>query len=496
MEISRLWLWLAPFLGCMKILFTGSEMAPLARTGGLGDVLEALPAALAAQGHEVSVVLPCYRGLPERKDLNVQSTGVEISVSVGFKRLAAEILECTAPNGVQVFLVKQDEYFDRTGLYGVEGQDYPDNAERFIYFSRAVVELARRAMPPPDILHVHDWQVGLIPALVKERKLPFKTVLSIHNLAYQGSFWGLDFGLTNLPGHYFGASGVEFYGNLNLLKGGIVFADAVTTVSERYAREIQTPEGGAGLDAVMREQAHKLTGILNGVDYEIWNPATDALLPKKYSPKSLAGKQKCREELLTQLGLAPNPAGPVLVMVSRLTHQKGVELLFPVIDRLLADDVRLVILGEGHAAFERELMIACRRSPERFAYRQSMDETLAHLIYAGGDVFLMPSQYEPCGLSAMYALKYGTLPIAHATGGLYESIQDYDPTNDSGHGFLFYDYHAEAFWDAIMRVRGYFSDAERWKKLQLRAMACDFSWSTAVPKYEEVYNRVLRAGKA
>lgn len=479
----------------MKILFTGSEMAPLARTGGLGDVLEALPAALAAQGHEVSVVLPCYRGLPERKDLNVQSTGVEISVSVGFKRLPAEILECTAPNGVQVFLVKQDEYFDRTGLYGVEGHDYTDNAERFIYFSRAVVELARRAMPPPDILHVHDWQVGLIPALVKERKLPFKTVLTIHNQAYQGSFWGLDFGLTNLPGHYFGASGVEFYGNLNLLKAGIVFADAVTTVSERYAREIQTPEGGAGLDAVMREQAHKLTGILNGVDYEIWNPAKDEFLPKTYSPKNLAGKRKCREELLSQLGLAPNPTGPVLVMVSRLTHQKGVELLFPVIDRLLADDVRLVILGEGHAAFERELMIACRRSPDRFAYRQSMDEKLSHLIYAGGDVFLMPSQYEPCGLSAMYALKYGTLPIGHATGGLYESIQDYDPTNNSGHGFLFYDYNVEAFWDAIMRVRACFNDAERWKELQLRAMACDFSWSTATPRYEEIYHRALRGGK-
>jgi len=469
-------------------------MAPLARTGGLGDVLESLPAALAAHGHEVSVVVPCYRGLPERTDLNVQSTGVEISVSVGFKRLPAEILECTAPNGVQIFLVRQDEFFDRTGLYGVEGHDYTDNAERFIYFSRAVVELARRAMPPPDILHVHDWQVGLIPALVKERKLPFKTVLTIHNLAYQGSFWGLDFGLTNLPGHYFSASGVEFYGNLNLLKGGIVFADAVTTVSERYAREIQTPEGGSGLDAVMREHAHKLTGILNGVDYEIWDPGKDELLPKKYTPKNLAGKQKCREELLTELGLAPKPMGPVLVMVTRLTHQKGIELLFPLLDRLLADDVRLVILGEGHAAFERELMLASRRYPERFAYRQSMDEKLAHLIYAGGDLFLMPSQFEPCGLSAMYALKYGTLPIAHATGGLYESVQDYDPTNESGQGFLFYEYTGEAFWDAIMRARGYFSDAERWKKLRLRAMACDFSWAAAVPKYEEIYNRVLSAG--
>ncbi len=284
-------------------------MAPLARTGGLGDVLEALPAALAARGHEVSVVLPCYRGLPERKDLNVKSTGVEISVSVGYKRLPAEILECTAPNGVQVFLIRQDEYFDRTGLYGVEGHDYTDNAERFIYFSRAVMELARRAMPPPDIIHVHDWQTALVPVLLKDRKLAFKTVLTIHNLAYQGSFWGLDFGLTNLPGHYFGASGVEFYGNLNLLKGGIVFADALTTVSERYAREIQTPEYGFGLDAVMREQAHKLTGILNGADYEIWNPATDALLAQEILSRRISLGNRSAGRRCSRNAVSPqNPA--------------------------------------------------------------------------------------------------------------------------------------------------------------------------------------------
>jgi starch synthase len=480
----------------MKILFTGSELAPLARTGGLGDVLEALPAALAAQGHEVSVVMPCYRGLPENVELGVRSTGVEISVSVGMKRVAAEILECTAPNGVQVFLVRADEYFDRATLYGEHGAAYDDNAERFIWFSRVVVELARRAMPPPDIIHVHDWQTALVPVLVKDRKLPFKTVLTIHNLAYQGSFWGIDFGLTNLPGHYFSASGVEFYGNLNLLKGGLLFADAVTTVSERYAREIQTPEGGSGLDAVMREQAHKLTGILNGADYDVWNPATDKLLPKTYTAKKLAGKKACREALLEKCGLAPHPGGPVFVMVSRLAEQKGIELLFPILDRLLADDARLVILGEGDAAYERELLLASRRHPERFAFRQSMDEALSHLIYAGGDAFLIPSHFEPCGLSAMYALKYGTLPIAHATGGLYESIADYDPTNDSGHGFLFYDYTPEALWDAINRAKQCFVSETQWLALRQRAMGRDYSWARAVPRYEEVYRRALRGSTA
>ena len=478
----------------MKILFCGSEMAPLAITGGLGDVLEALPAALAAQGHEVSVVLPCYRGLPEDPKLGVRSTGIEIPVSVGMKNVSAEILECTAPNGVQVFLVRADEYFDRASLYGEHGRAYEDNAERFIYFSRAVVELARRAIPPLDILHVHDWQTSLVPVLVNDRRLPFKTVLTIHNLAYQGSFWGIDFGLTNLPGHYFSASGVEFYGNLNLLKGGILYADALTTVSERYAREIQTPDGGSGLDAVIRENGHKLTGILNGVDYTVWNPETDKVLPQTYSRKKMAGKKVCRDALLEKLQVAPNPDGPVFVLVSRLSEQKGIELLFPILDRLLADDVRLIILGEGYHVYERELLLASKRHAERFAYHPGVDEALAHLIYAGGDLFLIPSHFEPCGLSAMYALKYGTPPIARATGGLYESIQDDDPTNESGNGFLFYDYTSDALWDALIRARQCFTDTKRWQHLRDRAMACDYSWAKAVPKFEEVYHRALRSG--
>lgn len=475
----------------MKILFTASEMDPLARTGGLGDVLEALPAALAARGHDVSVVLPCYRGLREDPKLAVRSTGVHMPVSVGGKQLPAEILECTAPNGVQVFLIRRDEYFDRAALYGTEGEAYGDNAERFIYFSRAVVELARRAMPPPDLIHAHDWQTALVPVLVKDRKLPFKTVLTIHNIAYQGSFWSIDFGLTNLPGHYFAAAGVEYYGNLNLLKGGLLYADVLTTVSERYAREIQTPEHGAGIDQVVREQAHKLTGILNGVDYGIWNPAKDKLIAQKFPAGKMAGKKVCREALLKQCRLTPDPAGPVYVMVTRLDHQKGIELLFPLLDRLLADDARLIILGEGYQPFEMELAVAQRRHPERFAFYPQMDDKLAHLIYAGGDAFLMPSHHEPCGLSAMYALKYGTLPIARATGGLYESIQDYDPSNESGHGFLFYDYTPEALWDAILRARHYFDDKSTWAALQQRAMACDYSWDKAVPKYEAVYARAL-----
>ncbi|HEY2343143.1 MAG TPA: glycogen synthase GlgA [Chthoniobacteraceae bacterium] len=476
----------------MTILFAASEMTPLARTGGLGDVIEALPASLAARGHDVSVILPCYRGLRENPKLEVRPTGVRVPVGVGNKPLDAEVLECTGPAGVQVFLIRRDEYFDRPSIYGESGGAYGDNAERFIFFSRAVVELSRRLLPQPEILHLHDWQTALVAALVKERRLPFKTVLTIHNIAYQGSFWAFDFGLTRLPGDYFApGKGLEFYGNMNLLKGGIVMADAVTTVSERHAREIQTAEYGFGLDAVMRENSWKLSGILNGADYEVWNPATDSLLPARFSPEDLSGKQTCREALLSETGLEPDPKGPVFAMVTRLASQKGLELLFPVLDRLLADDVRLVILGEGDPAYERELLIASKRHFGRFAYCKDMNERLSHLIEGGADVTLYPSFYEPCGLTAMYSLEYGALPIARATGGLYEIIQDFDPTTGAGNGFLFFEANAEALWDAIVRVKRLFQDKPTWRELMTRSMKCDFSWTHATQKYEALYRNLL-----
>lgn len=473
----------------MKILHAGSELTPFARTGGLGDVLESLPAALAARGHEASVVLPCYAGLREDPRLGARDTGVRVQVPMGSRSMEAEIWEGRAPNGVQVFLVRRDESFDRAGLYGADGSDYGDNAERFIFFSKCVVEIARRVSPPIDVIHAHDWQTALVPVLVKERKLPFATALTIHNLAYQGSFWGMDFGLTNLPGHYFGARGVEFYGNLNLLKGGILFADAITTVSEIYALEVQTPEGGAGLDAVMRENAHKLHGILNGADYEHWDPAADGLIAKTYKPSSLVGKKTCRTALLKEAGLAPSPKGPVFAMVTRLAEEKGIDLIFPVIDRLLSNDARLVVLGEGDTGYEREFMIASRKHPERFAFRKGMDEAMSHVALAGADALLVPSHSEPCGLTVMYALKYGTLPIARSTGGLYQIVQDVD--HDSGTGFVFHDYRAEAFWDAIVRAKRVFADGSAWKAIVQRAMKTDFSWSRAVVRFEEIYSRLL-----
>jgi starch synthase len=475
----------------MRILMAAPEMNPLARTGGLADVIEALPAELQRRGHEVSVILPYYRTIREHPVLRVEPTGVHMTIEVGAWKIETEILEAEAPNGVQVFLVRRDEYFDRSEIYGTAGRAYEDNAERFIFFSKAAVELARRVVPAPDILHAHDWQTALIPVFVQNRQLPFKTVLTIHNIAYQGSFWGVDFGLTNLPGSYFGAKGVEFYGRLNFLKGGVLYADEVTTVSERYARDIQTPEYGSGLDAVMREHAGKVKGILNGADYVTWNPAGDPRIAKTYTPAAPAGKKTCREVLLAELQLDPNPRGPVFCMVTRLAEQKGFDILLPLLDRLLADDVRLVILAEGDPDYSRKLAGAAKRNPGRFAFRPGWDDRLAHATYAGGDVMLIPSHFEPCGLAAMYALKYGTPPIARATGGLYQILTDYDPSTETGNAFLFYDYASEALWDSIGRAKRHFADAGSWQRLTRRAMECDFSWATAAEEYEKVYEGLV-----
>ena len=475
----------------MKILMASSEMSSLARTGGLGDVLDALPQAVSGAGHEVSVILPLYRAIWENPALKLRETGVQFPVQIGEKTVEAGVVETVNAAGTQVFLIRRDEYFDRSGIYGMDGRDYEDNAERFIFFSKAVVELARRMEPAPDVIHVHDWQTALIPVLVRDWALPFRTVLTIHNLAYQGSFWPYDFRFTNLPGEYFGAKGVEFWGNLNLLKAGILFADAVTTVSEAYLHEIQGPESGCGLDAVIREHAGKFTGILNGADDAVWNPAKDKLLPATYSAADLQGKAICREALLSAMQLDSKPRGPVIGMVTRLAEQKGFDILFPILDRLLSDDVRLVVLGEGDPAYEAELRYHTLKHRGRFAFRSESGVQLSHLIEAGSDMTLIPSRFEPCGLTAIYSLKYGTLPVARAVGGLRQIVRDYDPMIDDGWGFAFDRYDAESFWDAIKRARFEFENESSWSEMMQRAMAQDFSWKAAATSYSELYGRLV-----
>ena len=477
----------------MKILMISAEGPPLQRAGAVVDVLDALPSALRARGHEVSVVLPFYREIKENRAFKKKSTGITVDVQVGDKVYTARYLEGRSASGVQLFLVRCDEFFDRAGIYGERGKPYEDNAARFIFFCKAALELARRLTPQLQMLHVHDWAAALVPVFVHAQGLPFKTVLTVHHVADQGSFWGLDFALTNLPERFFTLTGIEFFGRLNFLKGGILYADKITTVSEHYRREILTPAGGHGLDGVLRENAYRLSAILDGVNYTRWNPASDGLIQARYDARRLRGKQVCREALLEEMNLESAPSGPVFGMVTRVVQEKGFEILVPLLDRLLWDDVRLIILGEGEPAYEAALAVAARRFPAKFAYQRNYDEKLAHLIEAGMDISLIPSRFEPAGLIAMYNLKYGALPVARVTGGVQEIIEDYDPTTDSGYGFLCYEYSSEAFWDAIKRARQIFRDRRLWTKLMKRAIACNFSWDASAQRYEALYSELVSA---
>jgi starch synthase len=470
-----------------------AEGPPLQRPGALIDVIDALPRELRKRGHQVSVTLPYHREIRENSKFKVKGAGSAVDVRVGHKTYVAEYFEGRSAGGVQLFLVRCDDFFDRPGIYGEHGQPYEDNAARFIFFCKAALELARRLTPSLQILHVHDWAAALVPVFVCAHNLPFATVLTIHHVADQGSFWGLDFNLTNLPERFFTLHGIEFFGRVNFLKGGILYADKITTVSEHYRREIQTPAGGHGLDVVLRENAHRLTAILHGADYARWNPASDRLLPARYDARKLRGKQACRNALLREMNLTSAPHGPVFGMVTRVVEEKGFEVLMPLLDRFLWDDIRLIILGEGDPAYETALAIAARKFPGKFAYQKDYDEKLAHLIEAGMDISLIPSRFEPAGLRAMYDLRYGALPAARATGGIQEIIEDYDPATDRGCGFLCYEYSSEAFWDTIKRARQIYRDRNVWTRLMKRAMARNFSWDAAARRYEELYKELVGA---
>src|SRR5438477_6700384 len=477
----------------MRILMISAEGPPLQRAGALVDVMDALPSALRARGHEVSVVVQLYHEIKENRAFKKKNTGITVDVQVGEKVYTARYLDGRSASGVQLFLIRCDEFFDRVGIYGDRGKPYEDNTARFIFFCKAALELARRLTPQLQMLHVHDWAAALVPVFVHAQGLPFKTVLTIHHVADQGSFWGLDFALTNLPERFFTLHGIEFFGRLNFLKGGILYADRLTTVSEHHRREILTPAGGHGLDGVLRENAHRLSAILDGVDYTRWNPASDRLIAARYEARRLRGKQVCREALLKEMKLESAPRGPVFGMVTRVVQEKGFEILVPLLDRLLWDDVRLIILGEGDPAYETALAVAARKFSTRFAYQRNYDVKLAHLIEAGMDISLIPSRFEPAGLIAMYNLKYGALPVARVTGGIQEIIEDYDPATDSGYGFLCYEYSSEAFWDAIKRARQIFRDQRLWTKLMKRAMARNFSWDASAQRYEALYSELVGA---
>jgi starch synthase len=464
----------------LKVAIVSSEAAPFSKTGGLGDVAGSLPRALSALGADVLTISPLHRSVrshrPEPLDLRLEvPLGGEIQVGTVAR---------SGPN----YFIGHDAYFDRDGLYGTPEADYADNAARFIFFSRAALELLR-VLGAPDVVHAHDWQAGLIPIYLRTlyaADFPrARSVLTIHNLAYQGTFWHWDMPLTGLDWSRFNWREMEFHGKINLLKAGIVHADAVTTVSPTYAREIQTPEHGWGLDGVLRDRAADLHGILNGADYGEWNPARDPHLAATYSPHSPAGKARCKAALQERCGLAPQPEAPLAGMVGRLAHQKGVDLFLAAADGLLAEGLQVVLLGAGERALQEAVLALARRAPGRFWCHVGFDNALAHQIEAGSDLFVMPSRFEPCGLNQIYSLKYGTVPVVRATGGLADTVED------GVTGFTFLPPTPEALSAAVRRAVSAFRDRPAWKQLMTEGMRRDFSWTASARRYLALYDSLV-----
>ncbi len=478
------------------IWMAASEVAPLAQTGGLGDVLRALPPALTLQGFAVRRFLPAYGSIETR---GFSREDVNLAVPLGPTRLPVRFLSRAEPDGVVTTLIENDECFGREGIYGPPAGEHRDNARRFALFSRAVCEYAARAAHGPDILHLHDWHAALVPLFVRFAcsfgRGP-RTVLTIHNMGYQGRFgreeadW-LSLGPAALA-EVFRPEGIEDHGGINLLKAGLIYADRVTAVSPTYAREIMTPEGGSGLDAVLRRRSDGVVGILNGADYDLWNPAADPHLPRLFERGALEWKVACRRVLRQELGLSPGDR-PILGVVSRLVQQKGIDLVTQAAPALLEAGADLALLGSGDAAIISDLERLRRDRPERVGLRTSYDERLAHLIVGGSDLLLLPSRYEPCGLTQMHALRYGTIPVVRRTGGLADSVRDVGEDPERGTGFVFDGLSADDLAAAVRRalaLRG--SGHATWRAMQQRAMAEDFSWARAAAHYAELYAGLLR----
>ncbi|HEX9050534.1 MAG TPA: glycogen synthase GlgA [Anaeromyxobacter sp.] len=475
----------------MQILFVASEVAPWSKTGGLGDVAGALPRALAARGHSVHVVAPRYGFVDaeaagfERRDAAVRVRGEATTLWVKEGRPT-------------VSLVEHERFFGaRRGLYGEAGHDYGDNAERFAWFARAALAVPSASRLRPRVVHANDWQAGLCPWLLRHEHAQdpalsgARAVFTIHNLAYQGVFPKQVVPFLGLPWDAFRLDALEFHDQLSFMKAGLSFADALTTVSPTYAREILTPEGGQGLDPVLRHRRADLHGILNGIDADAWDPAADPHLPASYTARDLGGKGACKAALQRELGLPARPDVPLVGMVSRLVDQKGIDLVVASLEGLLARDVQLAVLGSGSRAYEEAFARVARARPSQVAARIGFDEGLAHRIEAGADTFLMPSRFEPCGLNQMYSLRYGTPPIVRAVGGLDDTVEDFDGWT-RGTGFKFRDYTPQALLLAVRRALDAWRDRRAWRGLVVRGMAQDFSWDRSARSYEALYEALVR----
>jgi len=474
----------------MRILFIASEVAPFSKTGGLGDVAGALPAALAALGHDVKIVTPRYADI---KDGRLQPTGQSLRVRFPFGEESGPILSVRLAERLEVLFLENPRFFGRAGIYGDASGEFGDNHRRFAYLSVGALQAAQRLGFIPDIVHSNDWQTGLVGVALRRgfEASPMgraRSVFTIHNLAYQGQFGKDIMGDLGLPWDLFTSEGgLEFHDSVNFLKGGLSYADAITTVSPTYAKEIQTPENGANLDGLLRRLQGRVSGILNGIDADEWNPEADPLLPARYSLKDMAGKAECKRALLERAGLAQTNA-PVFGIVTRLAWQKGIDLLLEVMPTALQADIRFVAVGSGEGHYEQGLRQLQERFPQQVSVHLGFDKPLSHLVEAGADFFLMPSRYEPCGLNQMYSLRYGTVPVVRATGGLVDTVEG----GLEGNGILFEAFHRAALLAAMRRALALYSDPPRLEAFRRRGMERDFSWAVSARRYESLFVSLLR----
>lgn len=484
----------------MLIVGVASEVSPFAKTGGLGDVAGSLPLALRKLGHQVLTFLPRYRSIDIKKN-RLTVVIDQLEVPLGKEKVTARVYGYHHPSGADFYFIDHADFFLRDELYGTSSSDYPDNDRRFTFFQRAVLETLRALSLKADILHCHDWQTGLIPAHLKTRYAKdslFKktrTVFTIHNLAYQGNFPPDSLPLTGISWDEYKMEKLEFYGKVSFMKGGLVYADAVTTVSERYSREIQTEEFGCGMDKVLANRKDSLYGIVNGLDYEEWNPATDKDIVQVYDAASLPKKKLNKAALQKSEDFAVDPSIPLFGVISRLIDQKGIDILVASLDALAAMGGQLVVLGTGDEKYHHVLREVGRRYRGRFGIHIVFDAARAKHIYAGCDFILVPSYYEPCGLAHLVAMRYGTIPIVRATGGLADTVEEFNLAAGSGNGFCFEAYKSEALIQAVERGLEAFKDKKAWNGLMSNAMACDFSWDASAKKYVELFDRVLQSAK-
>ena len=487
----------------MNVVLAASEAVPFAKTGGLADVAGALPRALQTLGVRCSLVMPGYaRALTAARSL--EDTGVRIAIPMLGRPIEGFVRKTKLPGSdVDVYLIDQPIFYGREGLYGARGTDYPDNCARFVYFSRAVVEVVRLLDLRPDVIHCNDWQTGLVPVYINEwyrRQVPafarIGTLMTIHNMAYQGSFWHLDMPLTGLDWSLFNPNRLEAWGRLNFLKAGLVDADLLNTVSPTYAREICTPEFGCGLDGVLRERAADLYGIVNGIDPNVWSPSRDPLIACNYDASSVDRKKSnCKSLLQRRAGLPERPDVPLLAQIGRLDPQKGWDLIAGVADDLLTRDVQLVVLGTGNVEYQDLIGHLAARYPEKVRAFFEFSDPLAHQIEAGADIFLMPSRYEPCGLNQLYSLAYGTVPVVRATGGLADTVVDANEktlAEGTATGFAFTEASPHALRGAIDRALRLYADPPAWLALVRNGMTQDWSWDRSAGEYLRLYEEIRR----